>query len=68
MDGKGLDMSVIAADDPITCAAYAKEQNLYSLDVWKRFRHLIKKERQLTRAIKQSKIRQVRHCQFSSFH
>ena len=55
--------SVIAADDPITCAAYAKEKNLYNLDDWKRFRHLIKNEKQLTRAIKQSKIRQVRHSQ-----
>ena len=55
-------LSVIAADDPITCAAYAKEKNLYNLDEWKRFRHLIKKEKQLTRAIKQSKIRQVRHA------
>ena len=49
-------MSVLAADDPITCAAYAKEKNLYNLD------GLIKKEKQLTRAIKQSKIRQVRHA------
>ena len=38
-------LSVIAADDPITCAAYAKEKNLYNLDGWKRFRHLIKKEK-----------------------
>ena len=29
-------LSVIAADDPITCAAYAKEKNLYNLDGWKR--------------------------------
>ena len=55
-------LSVIAADDPITCAAYAKEKNLCNLDGWKRFRHLIKKEKQLSRAIKQSKIRQVRHA------
>ena len=55
-------LSVIAADDPITCAAYAKEKNLYNLDGWKWFRHLIKKEKQLTRAIKQSKIKQVRHA------
>ena len=48
-------LSVIAADDPITCAAYAMEKNLYNLDGWKRFRHLIKKEKHLTRAIKQSK-------------
>ena len=54
-------LSVIAADDPITCAAYAKEKKLYNLDGWKRFRHLIKKEKHLTRAIKQFKIRQVRH-------
>ena len=37
-------LSVIAADDPINCAAYAKEKNLYNLDGWKRFRHLIKKK------------------------
>ena len=49
-------LSVIAADDPITCAVYGKEKNLYNLDGWKRFRHLIKKKKQLTRAIKQSKI------------
>ena len=55
-------LSVIAADDPITSAAFAKEKNLYNLDGWKRFRHLIKKEKQLTRAIKQSKIRQVKHA------
>ena len=37
------------------------QKNLYNLDGWKRFRHLIKKDKQLTRAIKQSTIRQVRH-------
>ena len=47
---------------PSLVASYAKEKNLYNLDGWKRFRHLIKKEKQLTRAIKQSKIRQVRHA------
>ena len=55
-------LSVIATDDPITCAAYAKENNLYNIDGWKRFRHLIKKEKQLTHVIKQSKIRQVRYA------
>ena len=28
-------LSVIAADDLITCAAYVKEKNLYNLDGWK---------------------------------
>ena len=55
-------LSVIAADDPITCAACVKEKNLYNLDGWKRFRHLIKKEKQLTRAIKQSKIKTSQAC------
>ena len=36
-------LSVIAADDPITCVAYAKVKNLYNLDGWKKFRHLIKR-------------------------
>ena len=39
-------LNVIATDDPITCAAYAKEKNLYNLDGWKKFRHLIKEEKQ----------------------
>ena len=40
-------LSVIATDDAITCAAYAKEKNLYNLDGWKRFRHLIKRKNNL---------------------
>ena len=55
-------LSVIETNDPITCPASVKEKNSYNLDGWKRFRHLIKKEEQLTRAIKQSKRRQVRHA------
>ena len=56
-------LSVIPAYDPITYAAYAKEKNLYNLDGWKRFKNIIKKDKKLSRAIKQSKIRQVRHSQ-----
>ena len=48
-------LSMIAADDPVTCAAYAKENHL--LEGWYRFRSLAKKENVLARAIKQSKIR-----------
>ena len=53
-------ISVIAADDPVTCAAYAKQHDLFTLDGWHRFRNLAKKANVLARAIKQSKIRQVR--------
>ena len=56
-------LSIIAADDPVTCAAYAKENDLLAFKGWHRFRSLVKKDKVLARAIKQSKIRQVRRSQ-----
>ena len=60
-------LSIIAADDPVTCAAYAKENDLLALEGWHRFRSLAKKDKVFTRAIKQSKIRQVRRSQTYMF-
>ena len=60
-------LSVIAADDPITCAAYAKQHELLALEGWCRFRNLAKRDKVLARAIKQSKIRQVRRSQTYMF-
>jgi len=31
-------LSIIGADDPVTCAIYAKENNLLDLDGWKQFK------------------------------
>ena len=53
-------LSIIAADDPITCAACAKENDLLAVEGWHRFRNLAKKDKVLARVIKQSKIRQVK--------
>ena len=53
-------LSLIAADDPVTCAEYAKKHHLLHLDGWKRLNHIAKNQKRLTRAINQSKIRQVR--------
>ena len=53
-------LSVLAADDPITCATYAKENDLLHIDGWKRFRNLAKRDKILTRVVMQSKIRQAR--------
>ena len=53
-------LSIIAADDPVSCAAYAKENGLLALEGRRIFRSLAKKDKVLARAIKQSKIRQVR--------
>ena len=35
-------LSIIAADDPVTCAIYAKENNLLHLPGWKRFKGIAK--------------------------
>ena len=53
-------LSILAADDPVTYATYAKENDLLHIDGWKRFRNLAKRDKTLTRAVMQSKIRQVR--------
>ena len=60
-------LSIIAADDPVTCAAYAKEHDLLAVEGWYRFRNLAKKDEVFARAIKQSKIRQVRRSQTYMF-
>ena len=35
-------LSIIAADDPVTYAAYAKENDLLALEVWHRFRSQVR--------------------------
>ena len=53
-------LSIIAADDPATCAAYAKKHYLINLCSWRRFRKIAKKQKSLTGAINKTNIRQVR--------
>ena len=60
-------LSLIAPDDPVTCADYAKKHDLLHLDGWKRLKHIAKNQKQLTRAINQSKIRQVRRSAVYQF-
>ena len=51
---------MIAADDPVTCAVYAKKHKLLDTPGWKRFKTLANRSKHLARAINQSRIRQVR--------
>ena len=60
-------LSIIAADDPVACAAYAKENDLLALEGGHRFRNLGKKDNVLASETKQSKIRQVRRSQTYMF-
>ena len=48
-------LSILAADDPVACATYAKENDLLHIDGWKRFRILAKRDKTLTRAVMQSR-------------
>ena len=55
-------LSISAQDDPVTCAAYAKEHNLLHLPEWNKIKHIAKHQKALIRAINQTKIRQVRRA------
>ena len=60
-------VSVTAADDPVTCATYAKQHDPIAVEGRRRFRNLAKKDKVLAKAIKQSKIRPVRRSQAYMF-
>lgn len=53
-------LNVIAADDPVTCAIYAKEKGLLDTPGWKRFRTIAKRQKKFTRMINQAKLRSFR--------
>ena len=50
-------LSIIAADDPVTCATYAKDNGLLDTPGWKRFKRLATRTKKLLRAINQAKLR-----------
>ena len=54
-------LSTIAADDPVTCAIYAKENGLLEQDGWKRFKSIAKREKKFLRMVNQAKLRSYRH-------
>ena len=53
-------LSVIAKDDPVACAIYARDNNLLELDGWKRFKSIAKKQKKLLRMVNQAKLRSFR--------
>jgi Reverse transcriptase (RNA-dependent DNA polymerase) len=50
-------LKVIAADDPVSCAIYARENDLLDKPGWKRFKHNAKREKKFTRMVNQAKLR-----------
>jgi hypothetical protein len=53
-------LSIIARDDPITCAVYAKEKGLLDEPGWKHLKRYVKTQKKVVWSIKQAKLRQAR--------
>ena len=53
-------LHIIAADDPVSCAIYAKENNLLEQEGWKRFKRLAKRQKKLVRLLNQAKLQSFR--------
>jgi hypothetical protein len=50
-------LQVIAKDDPVTCAIYAKEEGLLELPGWKQLKSIAKRQKKLTRIVHQAKLK-----------
>jgi hypothetical protein len=50
-------LRIIAADDPVTCAIYARENGLLDQPGWKQFKHIAKNEKNFTRMVNQAKLK-----------
>ena len=55
-------LKVIAADDPVTLAQYALDNDLLNTDGWRRFRGIAKNQKKMKRMINQAKLRSYRHA------
>ena len=53
-------LDIIAADDPVTCAIYARDHNLLDEPGWKRFRSIAKRQKKMFRMANQAKLRSFR--------
>jgi hypothetical protein len=53
-------MTTIAADDPVTLAIYAKDNDLLNVDGWKRFKGIARRQQHMFRMANQAKLRSFR--------
>ena len=53
-------LSIIAKDDPVICAIYARDNDLLELDGWRRFKGIAKQEQKFKRLVHQAKLRSYR--------
>jgi hypothetical protein len=50
-------LKVIASNNPVTCAIYARENGLLDQPGWKCFRHIAKNEKKFTHMVNQAKLK-----------
>ena len=53
-------LSIIAKDDPVTCAVYARENGLLEKERWRQFRGIAKRDKKFFRMVKQAMLRSYR--------
>jgi hypothetical protein len=53
-------MTTIAADDPVTCAIYAKDNNLLDVTSWKRFKSIARRQQHMFCMANQANLRSFR--------
>ena len=51
---------IFGKDDPVSCAQYAKDNNLLEESGWKRFRHLATNEKKFKRMVNQARLKSIR--------
>ena len=59
-------LSIIAQDDPVTCAVYAKQHNLLHLPELNKLKHIAKHQKAQTRAINQTRLDKIEDLQHIS--
>jgi hypothetical protein len=57
-------LDLIAKDDPVTCANYAKQNNLLDTALWKRFRRIAKSDTKIEGMVNQAKFQSFRRDPF----
>ena len=53
-------LDIIAKDNPVSCAKYAKDNNLLEVPGWKRFRRLARNEKTFKRIVNQARLKSIR--------
>ena len=60
-------LDMIAQDDPVTCAEYAKRNGLLEAPGWKRFKSIAKNDKKLERMVNQAKLKNYRREPYWKF-